>query len=72
METSQSETRFRRAMRHAVWFGAAFTIGCALLTLALATGLIGREEDASVTGIMTLVGALVFAANVVANRLFLP
>jgi hypothetical protein len=40
--------------------------------LALATGLIGREEDAPVTAVITLVGSLVFAANVAAKRFFLP
>ena len=59
-------------MRQATWLGAAFTIGCGLLTLALASGLVGREEDASLTAMMTLSSALVWAANIAAKRLFLP
>lgn len=72
MELSPFETRARRAMRHGLWFSAAFTIVCGLLTLALANDVIAPAKDATITGLLAAIGALLFAAGLTARRIFLP
>jgi hypothetical protein len=58
-------------MHYAVWFSASFTIVCGLLTFALASGLVAPEIDASITGLLTVIGALLFIANLAPKRVFL-
>lgn len=65
MESSPFEVRFRRAVRHALWFSAAFTVVCGV-------GFAVSAEDASTWGLLTMTGALLFAGNLAAKRVFLP
>lgn len=53
-------------MRHALWFSAFFTIACVLFAF------VGPEEDAAITSQLAVVGAVLFAANLAAQRVFLP
>ena len=53
-------------MRHALWFSALFTIACVLFAF------VGPEDDATITSQLAVVGAVLFAANLAAQRVFLP
>ena len=66
MDPTPFELRCRSAMRHALWFSALFTIACVLFAF------VGPEEDAAITSQLAVVGAVLFAANLAAQRVFLP
>jgi drug/metabolite transporter (DMT)-like permease len=64
------EPRFRRAASAALWFAAAFCVVCGALAIATALGLFGDAKDTPLLGVLALGGAILFAAQLVANRLF--
>jgi hypothetical protein len=72
MEPSQFEVRCKRAMGHALWFSAAFTIICGVLAFTEASGFVSPGGDLSISGLLTVIGAFLFAANLAARRFFLP
>ncbi len=53
-------------MRHALWFSALFTLACVMLAF------VGPEEDTAITSQLAVGGAVLFAANLAAQRIFLP